>query len=416
MADDKLFQQFMQAQQANEMEPEMPEQPAMPQEPSAMDKAYAERDKRRMFADLLGGFQQLATAASPGVKADMSMANALRDRANDPVRELMAKQKAEKDAKVEKRTQEGHEAKMEKHHQDMLKADLDFTDMKANSDPKSGQSKFAQDRVLQKQKELGQPVNEESVRQMSGKDLYKYFPYLQQDLAQHYRNVNKKHDDEMSAYQKRSLALRERELGLREKGETRRGAQFEHKKEEKDELSDKQTETITALDTGDDIMKRVDALMSEDMDEMLGPVASRYEGAKSLVPGTEGADENFVKVRALVGENLAKYVKNLSGTAASDAEIARLQKNVPNVTDKPKEFKAKLKIYRETLKDIRKRTVDNIKKQGKDPSQFMGGKQALGEQPSADSGMVKMQIPDGRVKMIPKDMVEKAKKAGAKEI
>ena len=110
-----------------------------------------------------------------------------------------------------------------------------------------------------------------------------------------------------------------------------------------------------------------------------------------------------------VGEALVQKVKALSGTAVSDQERALIsQISLPSIKDDDAIFKAKLKRAMDTIEKAKQVRIDSFKKQGKDPSKF--------EANSANSDMVKMQIPDGRVKMIPRDKVEAAKKAGAKEI
>lgn len=66
-------------------------------------------------------------------------------------------------------------------------------------------------------------------------------------------------------------------------------------------------------------------------------------------------DPAVTKFKAQVGEQLAQYIKSISGAAVSDSERAALMQNVPTASDNDTAFSAKLDAVRQTL--ARKRDI-----------------------------------------------------------
>ena len=190
----------------------------------------------------------------------------------------------------------------------------------------------------------------------------------------------------LTEYQKRTLGLQEESLGLRGKaqelrekeleqlklpGERRRVEQFVHRKKEKDELSDKQTNDLNSLEDGLGLGNRMKALMPV-VKENLGFYASAIEEGKRYIPYTE-KDPDFVEMQQIVGTELADYIKTISGAAVSEQEAQRLRKNIPTMDDKPNEFERKLKTFMSLLEGYKTNKITSFKKQGKDPSRFEVG-------------------------------------------
>lgn len=187
----------------------------------------------------------------------------------------------------------------------------------------------------------------------------------------------------LTPYQKQSLDLKERSLGVRKGGqalrkreleevrlvgETRRREQFEHRRKEKDEISDKQTEQLIALEDGRTLGNRMKELLPKIKDD-LGYYASMAAQSKRYIPYTD-RDPDFVEMQQIVGTELADYIKTISGAAVSEQEALRLRKNIPTMDDTPTEFKRKLTTFMSLLDDYTANKISGFKKQGKDPSAF----------------------------------------------
>lgn len=171
----------------------------------------------------------------------------------------------------------------------------------------------------------------------------------------------------ISPFQKESLRLREKELALRETGEARRERgqtlrekRFDFTVEEKNELSDKQLSGLTAIDQS---LSQLDRIADLKLDIDTGPVMATTQAGLELV-GQD--DPKFAAFRAEVGDQLATFIKQMSGTAASDAEVQRLLKIVPKVSDNDEQFMSKLNVLKDRLADRKKIFVENVRiQQGK---------------------------------------------------
>lgn len=106
-----------------------------------------------------------------------------------------------------------------------------------------------------------------------------------------------------------------------------------------------------------------------------GPIADAQSVARSLVGMP---DAEVVKFKSRVGEQLAQYIKGISGATVAKEERARLLENVPTFQDNDVEFDAKLERVIETLNGWRQREISAMKAAGKKTEQF-------GSVPSAPS-------------------------------
>lgn len=132
---------------------------------------------------------------------------------------------------------------------------------------------------------------------------------------------------------------------------------------EKDEVSDKQLESITAID---DIQNMVDRIVELKKDVklnkgILGPKAKQLMtqyGAEWL--GIE-PDAAYVKLQALVEKQLSDYIKSASGLTVSDQEAMRLSRAIPSMSMPDGQFKQVMKEFITTLKEVRNTRFNNIK-------------------------------------------------------
>jgi len=177
--------------------------------------------------------------------------------------------------------------------------------------------------------------------------------------------------DDLTTYQRKSLDLQQKRIDALKEKEERLTKKDAFQEEVKNRLSDKEVEGINAFDDGTRILDDIDDLLRDgDVQSDLGPYASRLEEVQKYVPFME-RDEDFVKTQQLVGIQLADYVKSISGAQVSEQEAARLLKNIPNMTDKPKAFKTKLDQFRKELEGARETYLKNIEKQKKGAKKYL---------------------------------------------
>lgn len=78
----------------------------------------------------------------------------------------------------------------------------------------------------------------------------------------------------------------------------------------------------------------------------LGPVAGKFESLKAMVGK---GDPEFIKVRTKMGANLAEVIHRLSGSAASEAEVKRIQGFTPTTDDNVESLNAKIQGIKEYM-------------------------------------------------------------------
>jgi hypothetical protein len=209
--DQELMEKLKEDALANQqLDAEVPITPAGPSDADRLYEAQTAGNKQEYMSQLLRSFQNMLQSSAPnsgyradhGVSDSMSkqagqMASNVKDQLNMEAMSRKEAQNQEQTALKNKMEMENHERAQQEGalRQDdfqlkLAKAKLDFQDMEANRDPASPQSKIAQDRVLEVRAKIGQPLNEESVRQQSGEALFKTFDFLKEDLVQYYKNFN----------------------------------------------------------------------------------------------------------------------------------------------------------------------------------------------------------------------------------
>jgi hypothetical protein len=143
-------------------------------------------------------------------------------------------------------------------------------------------------------------------------------------------------------------------------------------------LSDGQLRVLAQYDTGVAMLQDI-ATKKAAVDT--GPLAER----RNWLAGSLGVDDpNVSSFRAMVGDQLAAYIRGISGAAASDRERAFLMENIPKVSDNDATFNAKLTIVSERLAKLREIELDLFGKQGKDIAAFGEGDEA--PVPAASAG------------------------------
>ena len=264
-------------------------------------EARKKRDDMQFYGNLLSGFQDLLKGAT-GANVSYRTADALKSQGKQAVDDYNADMKAQQEKELGKFK--------------IGKLELEFTDMQRVSDPKSNESKFAQDMFIKHMASNGKPLSAEqeaNIRNQSAKTLHANSKYLQNTLADMMKLRS------IQAREERNKIMREKEEGVGkrfEKSQGLREEKFEHQVSEKDELSDKQTETLAGYD---EALSLLDDASKFKADVDTGFITNLSDQARTLV-GKQ--DPKVSDLKMTVGEALVQKVKALSGTAVSDQERA----------------------------------------------------------------------------------------------
>lgn len=144
-------------------------------------------------------------------------------------------------------------------------------------------------------------------------------------------------------------------------------------------LSDGQVKILAGYDNGIAMLEDI-AKAKGEVDT--GPAAAR----RNAMANALGLDDPKVtSFRAMVGDQLAAYIRGISGAAASDRERAFLMQNIPKIDDNDEVFAAKLQVVTERLARLREIELDLFGKQGKDVAAFKEG-EAPAASAALDSG------------------------------
>jgi hypothetical protein len=223
------------------------------------------------------------------------------------------------------------------------------------------------------QRSAGIPIGLKAAEMTAARDvsspILKERDSMLKQMMDEYKLLQNK--DDLTTYQRKSLDLQQKRIDALKDKEERLTKKDAFQEEVKNRLSDKEVEGINAFDDGTRILDDIDDLLRDgDVQSDLGPYASRLEEVQKYVPFME-RDEDFVKTQQLVGIQLADYVKSISGAQVSEQEAARLLKNIPNMTDKPKAFKTKLDQFKKELEGARETYLKNIEKQKKGAKKYL---------------------------------------------
>ena len=181
------------------------------------------------------------------------------------------------------------------------------------------------------------------------------------ELQNQLKMMQKAGKDDMTKYQKKSLEIQSKRLGLMDTKEGRLTKKDAFREKVGNRLSDAEIKKITEIDDGTRMLDEIDELFkSDDVKKHLGPIDSKLAYMQKF---TSEQPQGYVKMHQAVGLNLASYIKSISGAAVSEPEAIRLGELVPTVSDNPGEFKAKLDFFRKELKQSKQDYLRNIGQQ-----------------------------------------------------
>ena len=131
-------------------------------------------------------------------------------------------------------------------------------------------------------------------------------------------------------------------------------------------LSDKQVEIISTYDRTLDEMDRI---MEEKktLDIDTGHIAGRLNSVAHVFGIDDPKVSNF---KARVGQQLALYIRGISGAAVSGPERQDLEDNMPTMNDNDKTFNEKMQTLKRRITAHRNIDLSNYAKQGKNAAPF----------------------------------------------
>ena len=301
---------------------------------------YSDENRKKLEADSQLGFGDKAGAALAAIGAGFM--------GKDAAAAGQGKLKAAKDEKM------GKLASFDKGRQGMIEQyRLDkeaTTDSQAQEklaremDPSSEESKMAQDLA----KSMGYKGD---TSKLTAQQFQAFSPALQKKYEIAEKALDRQERSKDRALQRESM-MSNKELARQDKLD----------KEAK--LSDKQVGQITEFD---DALSSIDSIKRQKDDFDTGPVSA----AQSKLAGLVGIDDSKKSAfKAQVQDDLARYIKSISGGAVSDEERAFLIQNLPTMSDNDETFKAKLDVVEKRLQRNRDNFLSNTEKSGKNVSQF----------------------------------------------
>lgn len=217
----------------------------------------------------------------------------------------------------------------------LLKQELE--DKQTKSDPNSELSKLARESLGK----LGMDMS--GFQNVSFSQLEKLYPSLTQALYTKIVADSRKDAAEQARLDRQMI----------------RDAATQAKKEKAATLSDRQINPITEAETA---IANLDAVLNLAKDEYVGPIDARIPDILSSA--------DAMAFRSASGRMTDAYRKLITGAGASAFELQKLEANLPKPTDTVAQFKAKAKVFREELNRGRQIYIRNLKKQGKNVSEF----------------------------------------------
>jgi hypothetical protein len=339
-----------------EQDPAM-EAPIAPvdQGPSDADRLYGAEvagNKQRMYADLLRSFQTVLQAGAPtsGFKADPSLANSIEKRANQPMEMVKMQMAAEAAKRKETRETEKFGMDKESHKLDVQKKSYEIDNIIADSqqkektrDPASQISGFARGLVKDTQVKLGKPVNDAQLDAMSAEEMYKVFPYLQDQLTAMMKQKNEELDRQAKvASQDKDIASREKisQMGA----EAKKGPSFEEKEEIKQNIKEnvqikkenrkERSQLQKDYQTWDALEQQIDDAIAKTQkyNKGIGPGTGVVAKAKSmlgsLAPEAQSLDTSLQKLSM---DQLVKQFSGMSKAIDTPTERAAFEATVPTI-------------------------------------------------------------------------------------
>lgn len=191
-------------------------------------------------------------------------------------------------------------------------------------------------------------------------------------------------NEAMMEFKKLQLELSRERLEDARKKEGRLGEKQKWQMDEKNEISDKQTETVNNYKLS---IAALDSIGKKARLFDKGPVADRVASMRRFL-GNDNAKVTAFK--AETGRMLANYMRSISGSAIAEQEAQRLSKLVPSPELSDASFVEVLKTFKEELERSKRITLESFEQQGKNVDKFK-------TDAPAQSNVIKRKTKDGRI-------------------
>tara|TARA_R100000951_G_scaffold115351_1_gene123144 strand:- start:1113 stop:1943 length:831 start_codon:yes stop_codon:yes gene_type:complete len=153
------------------------------------------------------------------------------------------------------------------------------------------------------------------------------------------------------------MLLREKEVALKEKAESRRIKGFDLKQAQAGQLSGKQVGQLAAFN---DTLTSIEMIKSMQPNVQTGPIMGNYRVFAQKL-GID-APKDFQAMQSLTSSLLSNYTKSISGAQVSEMEAQRLAALIPQPTDTKKMFNTKLITFQRIVNAGGANFVEAIKK------------------------------------------------------
>lgn len=175
------------------------------------------------------------------------------------------------------------------------------------------------------------------------------------------------------------------------------GVKSQEKKDAAAKLSDKQTGEIA---THDKAIQAIDDIIAQKKNWDTGKLSM----GMNKVAGMVGLDDSQKSAfKASVGEQLAQYIKGISGATVSPSERASLLENVPSVYDNDETFMAKAEALKKRMENNRRIELESMEKQGKNVAPFKSQSSSAPAMVRVSNGQETLEIPESDLADAEKD-------------
>lgn len=434
MSQEELLKAYQQLgnEEKSIVEPELEEAPQEMEQPQVdprLDAARKERDRLNLYSNLLSGFQQLATAPSDA-KPDYRVADALRQQGQQVVEDVRTDQELERQSQQDEMAMDRNELAKKLGEIKVGDKTLELTNLEKVSDPNSDESKFAQDLFLEHMKDQGRqltPEQEANIRKQNARTLHANSRFLQDTTVDLMQQQRLKLQQERLEMAKKRMNLQEREQDQRDVQEERRKMSFAKSYRDK-MLSDPRFKDLKKQEQAFQQIPAIQEAAEEGNEVAVSSIGTRMARAMGEVGVLTDADVVRYLGNQSYGRKLLDwYNRGMKGqipveTGQDMQEVSQIMQDIVSTQVVPiyEEYASSmLATYPGDLQP--ERALEILGAPGYVNPVFKDAERRLGKDaPVADketeSETVRMRIPDGRIKMIPKDKVEQAKQAGAEEL
>jgi hypothetical protein len=441
MSEEELLKAYQQLsnEEKSVVEPEQPplemeqqQEMQQPQIDPRLEAAREQRDKMNLYSNLLSGFQQLATAPSDA-RPDYRVADALRQQGQQAVEDVRTNQQLERQAQQDEMQMDRNELAKKLGEIQIGDKTLELTNLEKTSDPSSDESKFAQDLFLEHMKDQGRqltPEQEANIRKQSARSLHSNSKFLQDKTVDLMQQQRLKIQQDRLELAKKRMGLQEREQDQRDVQEERRKMSFAKSYRDK-MLSDPRFKDLKKQEQAFQQIPAIQEAAEEGNEVAVSSIGTRMARAMGEVGVLTDADV----VRYLGNQSYGRkildwYNRGMKGqipveTGQDMQEVSQIMQDIVSTQVLPVYEEYASSLLATYPGDIEpEKALEILGAPGYVKPVFKDAERRLNkETPKADkeekapeSEMVRMRIPDGRIKMIPKDKVEQAKQAGAEEL